>query len=239
MRRTRRRCPRQACRCRPSRRRSSRQQAQPRQCCPAVCRARAAVRCSRRRRPVHLSGAPGAGPEHHPVRAFHGGRVAAAGVRVRAPGRRQGARVCHAAATNCMRSVAAASSRSVPTLSGTRFPRRRRAPAAPSLCLVNPLASPRVFLHFPLLLRMCAALIRRQDPAHGEPGGQPRGVVPVHLLQQRACAAACCARATHAPAVFVFLTVFLGFFLFGNFTPAVNYAITTLFAAGIVVLVQA
>jgi hypothetical protein len=40
-------------------------------------------------------------------------------------------------------------------------------------------------------------------------------------------------------AVFVFLTLFLGFFLFGNFSPAVNFATTSLFASGIVVLAQA
>ena len=40
-------------------------------------------------------------------------------------------------------------------------------------------------------------------------------------------------------AVFVFLTLFFGFFLFANFSPAVNFAITSVFAAGVVVLIQA
>jgi hypothetical protein len=39
--------------------------------------------------------------------------------------------------------------------------------------------------------------------------------------------------------VFVFLSLFFGFFLFGNFTPAVNYSISSVFAAGITVLVHA
>ena len=40
-------------------------------------------------------------------------------------------------------------------------------------------------------------------------------------------------------AVYLFLTLFLGFFLFANFSPAVNFSVTTTVAAAVVVLLQA